>query len=326
MENLKQRHGCVTAWLWIVIVINLIMFLTFCSQMLSASLSDIMWGNGVLASLALVNVLSAILLMRWNRWGLYLLALNVLAGIGCNVCILGLGLYEVLPSALGIFIYCCILQIRKDGVSAWSLMNNSFDWAHCRHLYQVFMGVIALVLVVTAFRASSVNKTLASSDDVEQTDEDYTSDEEQWNTFKSTGGECTVEAPADFHMAELNPNQILGLICTDYDPALIVICEPTAEFLKFGVKTPKEYAEVILKQNRNLDGVKDYKLINTVSKDNYHMVTYNLTGDGTKFRYMLYATKSKKYFYYCLVFCLEEYADKLESKMERMAKSFKPIK
>ena len=76
MNETKRRNGFVTAWLWLVIIVNLI-FCVYNTVVLlgQSSVPEVLWG-GLTAVVSLLTVLSAILLMKWNKFG-YLLFLLV---------------------------------------------------------------------------------------------------------------------------------------------------------------------------------------------------------------------------------------------------------
>lgn len=336
MENLKQRHGCVSIWLWLIIIINVVYFFVYISKSFDLINYNRTLGYGLLSGLALVNVLGGILLMRWNKCGFYILIVNSLLAIGCNVGFLHISAVSSVPSLMAILIWWAILQIRKNGVSAWQLMDDGWDWAHCRHLYQVFFTVVAITVAITFYKANSIKNNDDNFADTETTtvDTDTNADNTdqnddnavKWKVFVSKGKECSIEAPDDFRNANLNKDQLIGVMCSDYDPAAIVISEPVASLKDMGVKTSQEYAQVILKANTNVDGATGYNKISEKAVGNAYLIVYEMTLDGTNYHYCLYATKSKANFYYCLAFCLKEYAGKLENKMEHMVTSLRTFK
>lgn len=85
MENLKKRHGCVSFWLWLVIICNLVYFFICGAAIFGGGYSNEILGYGLLASFALVNILGSILLMRWNKCGFYIFVISSLLCIGCNI-------------------------------------------------------------------------------------------------------------------------------------------------------------------------------------------------------------------------------------------------
>lgn len=149
MDNLKERHGCVTFWLWLASILNLAMAVFYASSMFSAYTSAMSLGFGLCSILGVVNVLGGILLMRWNKYGFYLFAVSCIISIIVNISILGIEPVAMISSLVGIFMWWGILQIRKNGVSAWSQMQSNWDYKHCRHIYQLFCSIMLVLFVVT---------------------------------------------------------------------------------------------------------------------------------------------------------------------------------
>ena len=67
-----------------------------------------------------------------------------------------------LYSLVSILVWWGVLQIRKNGASAWGLMNKGWDYKHCRHLYQVFAGVIILLFVLSLVAFGVANRKSGS--------------------------------------------------------------------------------------------------------------------------------------------------------------------
>ena len=152
-------------------------------------------------------------------------------------------------------------------------------------------------------------------------------DEIVWQTFSDSNNMCSIEAPNDFHTAELNPNQILGIMCTDYDPAALVISETVSSLKGAGISNTKDYANVLVKMNRNVEGATGFnKISEEAYGENSYLIVYNMSVDGTQFRYSLLTSKTKANFYSCQVYCLEEYAEKLQPTISHMLSSFKALK
>lgn len=162
----KERNGCITAWLWVGIVINLALASYCAVTMFSAYSAGLSWALGLGSVLCIVNILGAILLMRWNKTGFYILSASAVLSIAVNLIILGSDALELIGSVVAILIWWAILQAKKNGKSAWSQLESGWDIAHCRHLYQVFGGIIAVLLILTVFAAIKVSK-----DDSEKTDD-----------------------------------------------------------------------------------------------------------------------------------------------------------
>lgn len=146
-NNLKQRNGCITAWLWVAIIANIGMAIFYAVSMFSAYSTEMALGFGICAILGIINVLGAILLMRWNKTGFYLFLVSSLICAVVNVFVLKMSPATAISSVFAIVIWWAILQAKKDGVSAWSQLESGYDYKHTRHLYQVF-SIIAIALFV----------------------------------------------------------------------------------------------------------------------------------------------------------------------------------
>ena len=120
MEN-KSRHGCVTAWLIFMIVVNSIVSLMY----LLSNFFNIMDIGGrsplmvlLLALLGISNVIFSILLLKWKKIGFFgFIGTSIITFI-INITI-GLQIFQAVAGLIGIAILFGILQIKQEGVSAW---------------------------------------------------------------------------------------------------------------------------------------------------------------------------------------------------------------
>lgn len=150
MENrLKQRNGCISFWLWLAIIINMALVVYYALSMFSADSSEIALGLGLCSIFGVVNVLSAILLLRWNKIGFYMMVVSSIMAIVVNICVLKREPMAMVGSLSAIVIWWAILQMKKNGVSAWSQLQSGWDGKHCRHLYQLFAGVELVLFILT---------------------------------------------------------------------------------------------------------------------------------------------------------------------------------
>lgn len=334
MNEGKERHGCVNAWLWIVIISNLGLGIYYATMMFSAYTNTMSLGFGLLSILATLNVLGAILLMRWNKCGFYLFVVSSVLAALVNIGVLSLEPVVLLSGLFAILIWWGILQIKKDGISAWSLLEDGWDYKHCRHLYQLFGFIIGILLILTIVAYTGNHEGnpyegILPSDDSELIEDSVAvvDDDIVWQTFSDNNNMCSIEAPNDFHTAELNSDQILGIMCTDYDPAALVISETASSLKGAGISNTRDYANVLVKMNRNVEGATGFnKISEEAYGDNSYLIVYSMSIDGTQFRYSLLTSRTKANFYYCQVYCLEEYAEKLQPTISHMLSSFKALK
>ena len=121
MES-KQRHGCVTAWLILMIIANSITAISylFMGDTISQNLPNaipqpMMLG---LAFLGIANLVFAIMLFQWKKWAFWGFVGTSILALAINLSI-GLSVGASLFGLLGIAVLYGILQIKKDGVTAW---------------------------------------------------------------------------------------------------------------------------------------------------------------------------------------------------------------
>lgn len=341
MEELKQRHGCVTFWLWLVVLVNLGLAFFYCVEMFDVWHSGFVLGYGLLSILGTINVLSAILLMRWNRLGFYMLLTSSIIALIVNIGILGLPYSSALSALIAALIWWAILQIRKNGVSAWSLMNSGWDYKHCRHLYQVFVGIIIFILILTIVASmgngqkSDIDKGEVPELKVEEPkaeepkveDEPIPSDGIEWKVFEDKTRFVSIEAPNDFRRLNLTEDQLMSLGCSDFDPCIVILQEEISSLKTLNVTTVQEYTQIKLKMLQNSGGTDFKKLLQKPYGDgNSSLIEFEMKIEGDKFYYKCLITKTDRYFYYCQILCLDQYRQKLEGQMDHMVKSFKTYK
>lgn len=124
MSDEKKRHGCLTAWLILMIIANAATaFLYFTGGALVAA--AVPSGNSalilVLGVIGLANVAFAIALFMWKKWAFW-------GFCGCSVItmiiniILGLGIGQSVGGLLGAAILYGVLQIGGDN-KGWDQLS-----------------------------------------------------------------------------------------------------------------------------------------------------------------------------------------------------------
>lgn len=120
LEAQKERHGCVTAYLIFMIVVNSIVSLIyFVSFFIGRFDSPIII---IAAIMGLLNVYFATQLMQWKKAGYYGFFLTVAVSFVLSFSIGG-GTPTAIGGLIGIGVLYAVLQIKKDGVSAWENME-----------------------------------------------------------------------------------------------------------------------------------------------------------------------------------------------------------
>jgi hypothetical protein len=121
-EILKQRHGCVTAWLILMIVANSLTAVTY--LFLSDKITKLMTTEVpesmiiVLGVLGIFNVLFSVMLFQWRKIAFWGFVVTSLCSFLFNL-VNGLGIGQSLGGLLGVAVLYAVLQMKKDNVSAW---------------------------------------------------------------------------------------------------------------------------------------------------------------------------------------------------------------
>jgi len=118
----KKRHGCVTAWLVLMIVANsaVALLYLFAGNFITKYSPNSM-STGILILLALfgiANVIFAVLLLQWKKWGFFGFVISAIGSLIINLSI-GLSPGQSLLGLVGIGVLYGVLQIKQDDVSAW---------------------------------------------------------------------------------------------------------------------------------------------------------------------------------------------------------------
>ena len=118
----KQRHGCVTTWLILMIIINSLSSIIyfFASDFVVESLSgDVSTPMIVLLGIiGIANVVFSVLLLQWKKNGFWGFIVTSIAALIINL-YLGLGIGQSVFGMVGMAILYGVLQMKKNDVTAW---------------------------------------------------------------------------------------------------------------------------------------------------------------------------------------------------------------
>jgi len=112
----KQRHGCLTAWLVLVVAVNSLVALIYLfgsSAVASTLPASRTWLIPVLAVLSVANVVFAIALFMWKRWGFYGFVATSAVAFVINL-VIGLNVLQALFGLVGVAILYGVLQIGHE--------------------------------------------------------------------------------------------------------------------------------------------------------------------------------------------------------------------
>jgi len=112
MENEKKRHGCLTAWLLLMILAN---SLTALMYVFGTAIVQGMpgWTRFAFALLGVVNLACGIALYQWKKWGYWGFIGTSIIGFFINLMI-GVGVLSSVAGLVGIGILYGVLQIGEE--------------------------------------------------------------------------------------------------------------------------------------------------------------------------------------------------------------------
>ena len=118
--DLPQRHGCVTAWLVFMLIANSIVSFIYLLTLLKPGGALKVSTNSLIVLLiaGLLNVAFSIMLLIWKKIGFYGFAVTSVLAFIVNFN-KGISLLRCTVGLLGLLVLYGILQIKRDGVSAW---------------------------------------------------------------------------------------------------------------------------------------------------------------------------------------------------------------
>jgi hypothetical protein len=116
MAGAKGRHGCLTAWLVLMIVANsgTALFYLLGSEAIRRTLPSAPgWAVPVLVVCSLFNLVCAIALFRWKRWGFWGFCGSSVFALVVNLSV-GLGIGSALGGLVGVIVLYGLFQIGKE--------------------------------------------------------------------------------------------------------------------------------------------------------------------------------------------------------------------
>ena len=116
MTQNKQRHGCLTTWLILMIIANTLaaVIYLFASAPIQKQLpGSPEWLFPVMALFSVINLICAVALLKWKKWGFLGFCASSIAVLLFNLSA-GLGTGTSLGGLLGAAILYGVLHIGKE--------------------------------------------------------------------------------------------------------------------------------------------------------------------------------------------------------------------
>jgi hypothetical protein len=124
--SVKQRHGCVTTYLVLAIIANsatALLYLLGREAIKRSSPQHIPdWAFPVLIAVCLFNLVCAVALFRWKKWGFWGLVASAAVALCVNSAI-GLGPLAAIGGIIGVLLLYGVLQIGKEN-KGWSQLES----------------------------------------------------------------------------------------------------------------------------------------------------------------------------------------------------------
>lgn len=120
----KKRHGCLTAWLILMIIANSLTSLAFLIGSQSVRLKFPQappWAFPVLGALGVINLVCAIALLKWKKWGFFGFVASSLIAFAVNLMV-GVPIYQALLGIVGFVVLFGLLQIGKEN-KGWTQLD-----------------------------------------------------------------------------------------------------------------------------------------------------------------------------------------------------------
>jgi hypothetical protein len=124
MVKQKQRHGCLSSSLILMIIANsatALIYLLWSDTIKQAYPAAPGWAFPVLVVFCIFNLVCVIALFKWKKWGFWGFLVSSIVALIVNLSI-GLGFGQSLLGLMGIVLLYAVLQIGKEK-KGWSQME-----------------------------------------------------------------------------------------------------------------------------------------------------------------------------------------------------------
>jgi len=123
-ESAKHRHGCLTAWLIVMLVANsatTVFYLVGTESIRRAFPTAPAWTFPIMALAGIFNLVCAIALFKWKKWGFWGFCASSVIALIVNLSI-GVGVGPTIGGLLGVVLLYGVLHIGKEN-KGWSQLD-----------------------------------------------------------------------------------------------------------------------------------------------------------------------------------------------------------
>lgn len=184
----RERNNLLGLFLEFALASNVVIMLTGMVLLFLVTDAYGVYAASFCSASALFNCIGLTLVLRWHKCGVILIFLaSLLSAIAISITCAGwltysFGSWGVYIPYIVFVLYTGILHVllfqKKMGKSSWKQMDNSFDLAHFRHIYQLSTVIIIFIFVSAYFvmPSNAEPKLVAEEDDIVKVVDNVTPD------------------------------------------------------------------------------------------------------------------------------------------------------
>lgn len=241
-------HWAVWTWLSIILLVNSFLAVMFLFPIEAFGMNDSFFirQSFIVAFLFGLNVIAAILMCNAKRIGFFLFIASQI--IALLVEYSNNGLIWLIVSAGILF---AVLQIKKNGISAWDVMGQSRKTNRGAYLLS---GIVVSAMAITALISYPHQMAMSEgsyglSDDSLAVPSDSLASVD-WVRIADDNNKFSVLIPGDWTSQQLSTRQCMGYGSPDDNYYMLALCEDATDVYNAGVSNLDEYYN-LLKENFN---------------------------------------------------------------------------
>ena len=114
----KKRHGCLLVYLILILIANAFNSFVYLNPPIlppemAESANIVGWLFPVMATMSLINLMSAVAILKWKKWGFWLFTLTACVTLCLNL-YAGVNIVSAMFGLLGVAILYGVLQLGGD--------------------------------------------------------------------------------------------------------------------------------------------------------------------------------------------------------------------
>lgn len=161
---MKKMNGFVTFMLCLAMVANALRSVEDAVHMYNQYTGVMALRYGFNCLIAVVNLFGSFLLLRWNKTGFYLFVVSAFLATAYNIHMTETYSFMTFQPLCVLVILWVILQIKKEGKSAWSQLQTRYNDKESRYTFLIFGAVIVILFFMTIAAFNNAGTSMAPPD------------------------------------------------------------------------------------------------------------------------------------------------------------------